>query len=212
MAADDPRTLVLPIGQLNGITYLEPGSDEHSVTVRRGSDFLDLDDDQFALWGVAHGTVDGAGERSFTRAELVAAVADRVAEPDRVLDRLLAEHLLAEVTPGTDSVRAFAGGHRLVPLMLGLGNTAEDLSALHMGLFGQPIVNLSLVFYNVVMWGHLDPDLWLAVEAATAINRDAGATEPWALEPELLLEALLGQLHALLTPNAVYLDVRRGAR
>jgi hypothetical protein len=211
MAADDLRTLVLPIGQLNGVTYPDPDSDEHTVLVRRGAAFLDLDDDQFAIWGMAHGSVDGAGERSFSRAELVAAAREQVAEPDRVLDGLLAEHLLAEVTPGTDSVRAFARGHRLVPLLLGLGNTAEDLGALYMGLFDKPVVNLSWAFYDLVMWGHLDPDLWLAVEAATASSREAGATEPWATEPEALLNALLGQLHGLLTPNAVYLDVRRGA-
>jgi hypothetical protein len=211
MAADDSRTLVLPIGQLNGLTYVDPGSDEHSVVVRRGAEFLDLDDEQFAIWGRAHGSVDDAGGRSHTRAELAAAVGEHVAEPDRVLDGLLAEQLLVELAPGTEAARAFAAEHRLVPLMLGLGNSAEDLGASYLGLFDQPVVNLSPGLFELVAWGHLDPDLWVAVQSVATVGREAGVTDPVTTDPESLLLALLGQLHALLTPNAAYLDVRRGA-
>jgi hypothetical protein len=211
MAADDLRTLVLPIGQLNGLTYVHPGSDEHTVVVRRGAEFLDLDDEQFAVWGRAHGSVDDAGERGFTRAELAAAVREHVAEPDRVLDGLLAEHLLVELAPGPDGARAFAAGHRLVPLMLGLGNSAEDLGASYLGLFDRPVVNLSPALFDLVAWGHLDPDLEVAVQAVAAVGREAGVTDPAATDPEALLGALLSQVHALLTPNAAYLDVRREA-
>src|SRR3954447_7123507 len=106
MAADDSRTLVLPIGQLNGLSYVDPGFDEHSVVVRRGAEFLDLDDEQFAIGGRAHGSVDDAGGRSHTRAELAAAVGEHVAEPDRVLDGLLAEQLVVEHGPGREPRRS----------------------------------------------------------------------------------------------------------
>ncbi|MGI8628317.1 MAG: hypothetical protein ACR2J5_17380 [Geodermatophilaceae bacterium] len=54
MATDD--ALVFPIGHCIDAYYDLPASNDHFFQVRVGPDVIRLDDDQFAIWGLAHGS------------------------------------------------------------------------------------------------------------------------------------------------------------
>jgi len=69
-------------------------------------------------------------------------------------------------------------------------------------------VQMSAMAYDLYEWAHMDANLWLACEGAAATAVRVGIEDPLATDPLLMLNALLGTLHFLLSPNAVYLDSR----
>lgn len=205
----DDASLLIPIGHCIGAYYDLPTSADHFVQVRVGPDVHRLSDEQFAIWGLAHGTPDRDAEQPWGRqAVLDAAGRAGIAKSEQVLESLMTDHLLVETTPGTDSVVDFARRHRLIPLMLGLGNTAEEPWIYSVGMIGLPIVQLSAMAYDLYEWAHMDANLWLACEGAAATAVRVGIEDPLATDPLDMLNALLGTLHFLLSPNAVYLDSR----
>lgn len=215
MTSHPAAPLVVPIGHCAGAYYDVAGPAqawEHTFQVRVGPDIVALTDQQFAVWGLAHGTPDRPADLAWDRTALLAA-AERGGLPDAaaVLDFLLADHLVAEVAPGTEAAVDFARRYRLVPLLLGLGNTADEPGLYSVGLIGQPLVSMSSTAYDLYQWAHLDPDLWVACEGAAATAVRVGIDEPTATDPHRLLDALLVSLHTLLGPNAVYLDTRRAS-
>lgn len=202
-----PGSLLVPIGHCLGGLYDTAGGG-HSFGVRIGPELVRLDDSRFAVWALAHGTPDKPADRAWDRAAVVEA-AQRAGLPEAAatVEVLLAEHLLTEVTEAVD----FARRYRLVPLMLGLGNSPEEPGLYSVGLIGQPIVTMSSTAYDLYQWAHLDPDLWVACEGAAETARRVGIEDPEATDPHRLLDGLLTNLHTLLAPNAVYLDTRRAA-
>lgn len=207
MATDDDAALLFPIGHCIGAYYDLPASNDHFTQVRVGADVNRLTDEQFAIWGLAHGTPDRPPDQPWNRqAVLTAARRAGIGGAEQVLESLMADHMLVETTPGTDSAVDFARRHRLIPLMLGLGNTAEEPWIYSVGLLGMPIVQLSATAYDLYKWAHLDANLWLACEGAAATAVRVGIDDPKATDPLQTLNALLATLHVILSPNAVYLD------
>ena len=114
--------------------------------------------------------------------------------------------LVALAAPGTESGRALALRVRMVPLVLGLGNSAEAPDAYSVGLPGRALAVLSAAAYDLFEWAHMETSLWRACEGAAATAARVGITDASATDPAVLLSDLLSDLHRLLTPNAVYLD------
>ncbi len=139
---------------------------------------------------------------------LAAADGRGIAGSEQVLESLIADHLVAETTPGTDSAVDFARRYRLIPLMLGLGNTAEEPWIYSVGMIDLPVVQLSAMAYDLYEWAHMDANLWVACEGAAATAVRVGIEDPLATDPLAMLNVLLSTLHFLLSPNAVYLDSR----
>ncbi len=207
--ANGENALLFPIGHCIGAYYDAPNSTEHFFQVRVGPDVIRLNDDQFAIWSLAHGVPDRPTDQPWNR-ETVLTAARRAGIPmaDNVLEGLIQDYVLFETTPGTDSAVDFARRHRLIPLMLGLGNTSEEPRLYSVGMVGMPVVSMSAVAYDLYEWAHMDSNLWLACEGAAATAVRVGIEDRLATDPVLLLDALLGTLHSLLSPNAAYLDTR----
>ncbi|ONI92868.1 hypothetical protein ALI22I_01440 [Saccharothrix sp. ALI-22-I] len=176
--------LAVPIGHDLGAFHPDAGFAAHVRQIRVGADVVELDDADFARWRQAHdpdGPVGGA-------------------------EGLLRAGVLAEVAPG-DAV-GFATGHRLLPLVLGLGNTAEQPWLYSVGLLHQPLVVMSGPLYDVWQWAHLSPDLWSACLESVRVASEAGATDPDRIDPELVLAGVLGALHRMLSAGVACVDVR----
>lgn len=209
MASDDAATLLFPIGHCIGAYYDLPVSTDHFFQVRVGPDVVRLSDEQFAVWGLAHSTPDRPEGQPWNRARVIeAARRAGVAEAESVLQSLADDYLLFETSPGTDAAVDFARRYRMVPLMLGLGNTSEEPRLYSVGLIGQPIVSMSGVAYDLYEWAHMESNLWLACEGAAETAVGVGIDDPVSTDPLRMLDALLETLHVLLSPNAVYLDTR----
>ncbi|MFG1922448.1 hypothetical protein [Cryptosporangium sp. NPDC048952] len=179
--------LLLPVGHsLGATTDPETGAPAHRVRV--GPDVVRLSEPQFAVWALVHGVPD--------RDAVLSAAAD-LPDVDSVLKALVDDGLVAEVTPGTPTALSFAESYQLKPLMLGLGNRADDPETYEVGLPGQPVAQIGAVLFRLYQWGHLESDLWAACRATSVIAD---------VEPGPLLDAVLEALPALLGPNAAYLD------
>jgi hypothetical protein len=207
MADDD--ALILPVGHCLGASWW-PDTGVVEQQVRRGFEVARLAPEVFGVWALAHGVPDRSPAEVWT-AGAVLDLADElgVAEPEPLLAALLDDGLLVEVAPTEAARVGFARGHRMVPLMLGLGNTAEEQEVFQVGLPGRPLLGVPPVAYDLFAWAHLDPDLWTACQAAAEINQRLRPDDPTATEPGRLVGALLDFAHVLLGPNAVYFDVAR---
>ena len=201
MTTDPPPVQVYPIGQLIGVR-----TPVDQFDVRVGAALHSLTSAEFGVWAMAHGPADHVA-RPWTPAELVAqAAAVALPEAPERLARLQEQGLVALAAPGTDSARELAERVRMVPLVLGLGNSSRAPDAYAVGLPGRPLAVLSATAYDLFEWAHMETSLWRACEGAAATAAQVGITDPTATEPGALLGSLLSDLHRLLTPNAVYLD------
>ncbi|MCZ2815860.1 hypothetical protein [Modestobacter sp. VKM Ac-2984] len=201
MTSDSPALQVYPIGQLIGVRAVVDQFD-----VRVGAALHSLTSAEFGVWAMAHGPADHQ-PRPWTP-DALAAQAEAVGLPDcaQRLARLQEQGLVALAAPGTDSARDLARRVRMVPLVLGLGNSAAAPDAYAVGLPGRPLAVLSAAAYDLFEWAHMETSLWRACEGAAATAARVGITDPFATDPDALLTSLLEDLHRLLTPNAVHLD------
>lgn len=119
-------------------------------------------------------------------------------------EALLTRHLLA---PVTDQVE-FAAKHRLLPLVLGLGNTPEEPYLFAAGLLYRPLVAMTSPLYDLWQWAHLSPDLWSACQEAAAVAEQAGATSPEQTDPLRVLAGALETAPQLLAAKVACFDVR----
>ncbi|MFI7026222.1 hypothetical protein ACIBMZ_26245 [Micromonospora sp. NPDC049900] len=208
MSTPTPEALLLPLGQYFGTFYPKVGDSERYQRVRLGPDVWDLDDQRFALWALAHSTADRQEEEPWSLASVRQAAAVHVpgVDVEPLLDGLLTEGLLAEVTPDTSAAADFAQRHRLGSRMVGLGNSADEPWLWSIGFFERPIVKVTHTVYNLWESGRSGESLWDVCESLAADERDSGGTEPELTEPELLLTALLRALHPLLLASVVYLE------
>jgi hypothetical protein len=201
MSSDSPPLQVYPIGQLIRVRAAE---DEFHVRV--GAELRRLPSTDFSVWAMAHGPADHV-PRPWTADELAdqARAVGLPDAPDRLV-HLLETGLVALAAPGTESGRALAQRVRMVPLVLGLGNSAENPDAYSVGLPGRPLAVLSAAAYDLFEWATMETSLWRACEGAAATAARVGIEDPLASDPDAVLASLLGDLHRLLTPNAVCLD------
>jgi len=149
--------------------------------VRRGATVHELTEQQLGTWVAAHGSPDAA--------------------PDT---ELIGMGLLVEVVPGTDQALGFAQTHRLVPLMLGLGNAVDAPSMFEIGFRGQAFVQVNPTIYDLWHWSAMDDTLWATCQSAADAASRSNAVDT---DPRALLDTLLESLHLLLLRNAACLDI-----
>lgn len=200
--------LLFPVGHHVGARH-RVESDEVLEQVRRGATFHDLTSQEYAVWTLAHGSPEAVqNEVPWTRkaVEELARVAGLTAVSE-VVDKLMETGLLVEVAPGTDEALAFAKAHRVVPLMLGLGNTADEPWLFGIGFLGQPILQVTHPIYDVWQWSAMDDTLWATCLSAVDVARRAKSTDPETTDPTKLFAGFLGTIHALLLSKAACLDI-----
>jgi hypothetical protein len=204
----DSRGAVLPIGHYVGTSY-RIGEPLTPRQVCRGGTVHDLTDDEFAVWVGAHGGVEAIRDGVAWQRPAVEehAQAAGLSNAPALVDQLLGTGLLVEVAPGSDEATSFAESHRLVPVMLGLGNSADQPDMFGIGFFHQPVLQVSHAIYDLWQWSAMDDTLWATCQNAADVARRAGATDPDYVDPGRLLTGFLGSIHALLLANAAYLDV-----
>jgi hypothetical protein len=201
MTSDSPPLQVYPIGQLIRVRAAEA-----EFHVRVGAQLRRLSSTDFSVWAMAHGPADHV-PRPWTPAELdVQAEAVGVSDATDRLAQLHETGLIALAAPGTPTGVELARRVRMVPLVLGLGNSAESPDTYSVGLPGHPLAVLSAAAYDLFEWATMETSLWRACEGAAATAARVGIDDPQASDPEALLASLLTDLHRLLTPNAVCLD------
>jgi hypothetical protein len=193
--------IIFPIGQFGGTT----GAADDPATrcrIRLGDRLLMLDFDRFRTWAQAHGSIDRIRPVRLTRPALVDQLVeggDERATAQEAVTELAALGLLAEVDSA--DARPFAAGHRLAPLMLGLGNSAVDPGMYELGLFDQPMIAIPRALCSLWEWSDRVPSLWAGCLWLAAVEEQP---------PQQTLRYIIEALHGLLAANAAYLDVVDG--
>ena len=202
---------LFPVGHLVDVWRDGVDGPPRTWLVRVRSELLQLDAARFAVWAQAHSRVGHPVGTPWTRADVVAAaVAGRdlpAATAERAVDDLLARRALAEVADGDDERRRFLTAHSLLPLVIGLGNTAERPTVFALGLPQQTLVTGPRALHDLVGHSPGHSSMWAACRAAA---RDAVALDvPLDVirDPDRTAGLLVDNLHALLAPHAVRLDV-----
>lgn len=193
--------MLFPIGHYVGVDAPTTAARRHLVRV--GWQVLRLDDAGFAVWTIAHG-LPGNDPAPWTR-DGVAAVARAAGLRDTaaVLDELLAQDLVVDVTPGSAAACDFARACRLRAQLLGLGGDPHRPGEYGIGLVpGVPVVRVDAVGYELWQWGHLCDSLW----DACAVLAESGAA---GADPEAALTRSLAVLQVLIANGAAYLDEAR---
>lgn len=194
--------LVLPVGQFGSATG--PLNDPATrFEVRVGDRTVSLHPDRFAIWLSAH-AMPGA-PRWTERALTESLAAGGLPATPGDLDALYADGLLARVDP--DRAVSFAAGHRLVPLLLGLGESSDQPGGYPLGLLDQPLVTVAGPMFLLWAWSPVERDLWSSCQRlADDIGTGPDAADPALTDPEAVLAGVLEGLHGLLSCGAAYLD------
>jgi hypothetical protein len=203
------QELLIPVGHDLGVLYPESGSDRHRQQVRLGAEVMELEDQDFAVWLLAHGTDsdDRPTRESLTeRAGKLGLATDAVGV---AIERFLVDGLLVAVDPVSDAVVRFAQEHQLFPLLHGLGPDPEQPWLQTIGMLNQPVVQVSNALYDVWAWTQLAPELWTGCQDAAMVAKQIGVTSPEEIDPRQVLSGVLGQVHGLLCVRAAYFDRRR---
>ncbi|HVX46880.1 MAG TPA: hypothetical protein VHC49_23510 [Mycobacteriales bacterium] len=190
--------LILPVGHQVGA---DAGRAVHQI--RLGPAVHSLTPPQYAVWTLAHGTPDVLGTESRWQRDSV----QDLAPDDGSIDALLDLGLLVEVAPDSEQALEFARTHRIIPLMLGLGNSPDDPSLFGIGLLHQPVLKVTHPIYDLWQWSTVDDTLWTTCENAADVARRAGSVDPELTEPHRLLTGFLGSLHALVLAGAACIDI-----
>jgi hypothetical protein len=199
--------LIFPIGHTLGA--LLAGGDKRIPRIRRGPEVKTPEQPAYATWLLLHGDPDALekGQAWTRRAVEELAESSGGGSVAGHIDQLLADGLAVEVVPGTPQALQFAETHRLVPLMLGLGNTADEPWLYGIGLIGQPLVTVTHPVFEVWQWSPAEESLWLTCRGTVEVARRAGSTNPDVTDAERLLNGFLPTVHSLLAAGVACLDV-----
>jgi hypothetical protein len=195
--------MILPVGHYTGAEH-PPGPGRTRPlgsagrTIRIGRSRVSFTDDEpFLVWAAAHRPPGDLGA-PWGRAEIAAA--SKVADPEPVIDQLLEDGLLVEVT----DVESFARRHKAVPILIALGNTPEEPDRYGIGLYGlDPVVTVSPLVYELWQWGTISVSVWAVCEAFAIANSRATGVP---IAAGSVLAEFVAALPALVGSNAVYLD------
>ncbi len=200
------EALLVPIGHDLGAWYADGSQRHHQV--RAGIDVAELTVAEATVWLVAHGLDD---EDQPTRGSVIR-VAERLgqdpADAARIVDRLLADRLLAAIEPDGEAAVEFAQQHQLVPLLLGLGPDPDQPGMQNIGVINQRLVQVTSAVYDVWCWAHLAPQLWAGCHDAAEVARMAGIATTEESDPRWVLTGVLRSVHGLLSVRAAYFDRR----
>jgi hypothetical protein len=189
-----------------------------SFEVRFRDGVFSLSAEEYAVWAVSHGDPEKVSKQPQSRPVVeTAAKAAGVEEPGPVFDSLIEDGLLVSVMPTGNSGRTFAEQHQMIPLALGLGNSAQKPAEFQIGLPNAPRVSVGYDVYHMWLFCHRQPTLWEAIstiakeaEEANVEDVDSDGEEKVELvsDPDVLLKALLAALPVLISTSCIFIDRR----
>jgi hypothetical protein len=184
------------------------GANQHRRHIRLGAEIAELSDHEYAVWLLPHGVGDKNRPTLGTLVEQAGEIGMTSAQATDVIERFVREGLLVVAEPDGDRMVEFARGHRLVPLVVGLGVEEEAPRMRVVGAWGRPVARVSVAMFDVLMWAQLRPDLWSGCCDAAEVAVQAGVTAEEEIEPRRVLAGVLGRVHGLLGVRAAYFDRR----
>ncbi|MGH3545644.1 MAG: hypothetical protein ACRDPW_06940 [Mycobacteriales bacterium] len=217
--------LVVPVGHFAGPMYTSMETEvPESFEVRFRDGVFSLSAEEYAVWAVSHGDPEKVSKQPQSRPVVeTAAKAAGVEDPGPIFDSLVDDGLLVSVMPTGNSARTFAEQHQMVPLALGLGNSAQKPAEFQIGLPNAARVSVGYDVYHMWLFCHRQPTLWEAISTIADEAKEANTAEDPAdgdaavageekvelvSDPDVLLKALLAALPVLISTSCVFIDRR----
>lgn len=203
--------LVFPVGRYTGEFHPSVGAPVQYRSLGIGRLAVTIDSEPaFLVWAAAHRPLDTTA-RTWDRA----AVADTarslgVAKPEPIMVEFFEDGLLVEIAPDAPDAADFARAHRVVPLMLPLGNSQADPLHYGIGLLGAaPVLRVSALVNEVWQWSGAADNLWAVCAAVAAAGAEAEVADQREHDPHVVLATFLTALPWLIGVNAACLDEAR---
>lgn len=211
--------LVLPVGHFAGPMFTSPDAEApESFEIRFRDGVFSLSAQEYAVWAVAHGDPEKVGANGLHRlGVLEAAKVAGVDQPEPLFEWLLAKRLLVEIAQEARDQVAFAAGHQVFPLALGLGNSPGKLGAFQIGMPNAPRATVGYDIYHLWLFAHRQQTLWHSIRTIGREAEEANAEEQASdrqnkvelvSDPLVLLRGLLEALPVLISTSCVYIDKR----
>ena len=203
--------LILPVGRYTGEFHPEVGAPVKYYSLSIGRLMVTMEDPQaFAVWAAAHPPTDDPG-RAWTRtAVLDAASQFGVPDPERIVEGFLEDGLLVEVSPDDPDLEGFARAHRVLPLMVSLGNNPDDPLNYGIGLFGmEPVIRVSTLVHDVWQWSSVGDSLWEVCQVFAEAGARVDFVDAREHDPHHVLRQFFAALPMLLATSAACLDEAR---
>ena len=205
-------TLLIPVG--HDVGQLHPALGETDPVTREvwfGDGTFNLSDDEHFVWSLAHGSLEYlASEEPLSREQIETVAAnEEVENPGAVLDELISGGAILELdTNDTKATKAFAEGHRTVPLQVGLGNVAEKPWVFATGTDDGQRVFVPAATYYLWMQNHSGGSLWQACQALAKEGRGGASAVEWETDPQKILAEFVSYLPKLVAGHSLYIDRR----
>jgi hypothetical protein len=178
---------LFPIGH-----YVGERQPEGLHYVRVGMEHQTMTPDEFGVWVLTH------TESPVWTDDDVLALADK-AELPAAAEALARLTSVGAVASAADE-QAFARRYRLMPLLVGLGNTEAHPDTYTIGLPGSPAARVNAGSYELWQWSALAPTLWHTCEVRAKVTEDpVSAAE--------LVADVLAETRPLLANSCAYLDL-----
>jgi hypothetical protein len=197
---------VLPIGHYLGPFHPGPDEPMECHRVRVGAEVVKLvTDTEFLVWALAHGVpgvVPSDSDLVWTRAAVTGIASERGADDlTDTFDALLATGVLVEVGPDAVDPATFARGHRLQPLLAGLGTGPGRPDRHQIGVFGEePAAVVDIQVFDLWQWAPRVGTVWDLGEVQSSTASLLGDQDDG-------VPGLLRRVHRLLAHGCGYLDV-----
>ncbi len=191
-------TMLFPVGHYTGVLPSAIGAPHHVVRV--GTKQHRLTEDDFRAWMLAHGPVEATADPWTWRR--ITAEASRLDDTPEHLEGLEGRGLVLAVDADDPDLPEVARAYRLDPLLIGLGDTAEQPGYHRIGI---PEVGVVAVLdpdsYELWEWAATTPSLW-----ATCELRAIAASDD---DPRKAAGRVLHDLRTVVVHGCGYLDVVR---
>ncbi|GAA1698548.1 hypothetical protein GCM10009765_54960 [Fodinicola feengrottensis] len=155
-------TIIVPVGFDNGPRFgPDGGTEPHYYEVTVGSQSAGLPRDAYQVWSTAHVDVQAHARLQFTRRRLIE-LCEALVGPaaGTVVERMLADGLLAEFEPGSRTALELLRNYNLHPSAQGMGNSAERPEVFRIGRDGNVLLEVVPDVYSFWCGAFTGSSLW----------------------------------------------------
>jgi hypothetical protein len=207
--------MLLPVGQYAGQFFISAQESYPAYhEIRLGGEFVRLTSIEQTTWAVAHSDPQLLADGVEPNRVAIDSAMRQLGYPDieEPLKNLRDLGLIASVLPIGNGAKSFAERYRIVPQVLGLGNTADALDDCLVGTPGEPRLSLPFDVYQVWLASELHPCLWDAcdqVAQALGEARERAGTAGERITAATLAAGMVRLLPLLIATSCAYTDLRR---
>jgi hypothetical protein len=201
--------IIVPIGLQFGPSYADDSRKPRYYVVGRATGPVHLDEAAHRIWTAAHGDRDSAIDLTMSRQGLAKVARDRdVGQPEPIIEKLLADGVLAELNTAMGTYRGFLERYRLQPLAYGWGNDPEDREVSHLGWpWDKQALKVPGEVRSVWEMGLTPTSIWTRIEfVAEQAAKVPDLHKNYTADPDEIADLVVGFIPLFVAVGCGFLD------